>query len=65
MYHILIFYTIVFSILLSKMNSKIVNYRMIVFTGREKSDVSDANMYVGWMLQLAVGGVVDESEREN
>jgi hypothetical protein len=38
MYHILNFYTIIFSILLSKMNSKMVKFGMIVLTGREKTD---------------------------
>jgi hypothetical protein len=38
MYHILNFYTIIFSVLLSKINSKIVKFEMIVLTGREKTD---------------------------
>jgi hypothetical protein len=45
MYHILIFYIIIFSILLSKMNSKMVKCGMMILTERENADV-----VVGWML---------------
>jgi hypothetical protein len=45
MYHILNSYTIVFSILLSKMNYKIVKYKILVLIRREKTDV-----IVNWML---------------
>jgi hypothetical protein len=39
MYHILNFYTIIFSILLSKkINFKIVKSEMVVLTEREKAD---------------------------
>jgi hypothetical protein len=43
MYHILNFYTIIFSVLLSKINSKIVKFEMIVLTGREKTDADSLN----------------------
>jgi hypothetical protein len=33
-----------------KMNSKMVKSRMMVLTEREKADVVDADMAVGWML---------------
>jgi hypothetical protein len=32
------------------MNSKMVKSVMVVLTGREKVDVADADMVVGWML---------------
>jgi hypothetical protein len=38
MYHILNFYIIVFSILLSKKNSKMVKSEIVVLTGRKKVD---------------------------
>jgi hypothetical protein len=33
-----------------KLNSEIVKSRMVVLTGREKVDVADANVAVGWKL---------------
>jgi hypothetical protein len=38
MYHILNFYIIVFSILLSKINSKMIKSEMVVLTEREKTN---------------------------
>jgi hypothetical protein len=32
------------------MNSKIVKSEMVVLTGREKADVTDADVAVGWIL---------------
>jgi hypothetical protein len=32
------------------MNSKFINSRMVVLTGKEKTDVVDANVFVGWMM---------------
>jgi hypothetical protein len=60
MYRILNFYIIVFSILLLKMNSKMVKSGMMVLTERVKADVA-----MSWILQAAGGAVVDEREREN
>jgi hypothetical protein len=37
---------------------------MVVLTGREKFDVGDADVAMGWMLQPAAGAVVGERERE-
>jgi hypothetical protein len=33
-----------------KMNSEIINSRMVVLTEREKSDVADADVVVDWIL---------------
>jgi hypothetical protein len=46
MYHILIFYKIVFSILLSKINSKIINYIMVMLTEREMNNMIDTDVAV-------------------
>jgi hypothetical protein len=34
-----------------EINFEIVKSGMVVLTGREKADVTDANMTVGWMLE--------------
>jgi hypothetical protein len=44
MYHILIFYKIVFSILLSKINSKIINYVIVMLTEREINNMIDTDV---------------------
>jgi hypothetical protein len=45
MYHILNFYIIIFSILLSrKMNFKMIKCGMVVLTGRQKAEVIDADV---------------------
>jgi hypothetical protein len=36
-----------------------------VLIGREKADIADIDMFVGWKLQSAAGTVVGENEREN
>jgi hypothetical protein len=36
---------------------------MVVLIGRGKSDVADADVVVGWILQPAAGIVVEERER--
>jgi hypothetical protein len=41
MYHILNFYTIIFSILLLKINFKMVKSEMMVSIGREKADADE------------------------
>jgi hypothetical protein len=52
MYRILIFlYNCFLNFVVQKMNSKMVKFGMVVLTGREKSDVADANVVVGWMLE--------------
>ena len=38
---------------------------MVLLTEREKADVSDADVAVGWKLQPAAGTVVGERERES
>jgi hypothetical protein len=48
-----------------ELNSKMVKSGMVVLTGREKADVTDADVLVGWKLQPAAGTVVDERERES
>jgi hypothetical protein len=45
------------------MNSKMIKSAMRVLTGREKTDVADADMTVGWKLQPAAETVVSERER--
>jgi hypothetical protein len=42
------------------MNSKMLKCRIVVLTGREKTDVA-----VGWMLQSVAGAVVGERGRES
>jgi hypothetical protein len=32
------------------MNSKMVKYRIVVLTGREKIDMTDADVSVSWMF---------------
>jgi hypothetical protein len=32
------------------MNSEMVKYGMVMLTGREKTDITDADVTVGWML---------------
>jgi hypothetical protein len=44
MYHILKIYTIIFSILLSKINFKMVKCGMVMLIKREKTDVTDADV---------------------
>jgi hypothetical protein len=46
------------------MNSKMVKSAMVVLTERERSDMADADVDVGWMLQPAARAVVDERERK-
>jgi hypothetical protein len=46
------------------MNSEIVKPEMVVLTGRENDDVSDADVLVYWMLQPAAGALVGKRERE-
>ena len=38
---------------------------MVLLTEREKADVSDADVAVGWKLQPAAGTVVGEREGES
>jgi len=38
---------------------------IVMLTGREKADVTDADVAVGWKLQPAAGTVVGERERES
>jgi hypothetical protein len=48
MYRILNFYVSVFlKFVVHKINSKMVKFRMVVLTGREKTDMADANVVVG------------------
>jgi hypothetical protein len=44
MYHTLDFYIIVFSNLLSKLNSEMVKCETVVLIDREKTDMTDTNM---------------------
>jgi hypothetical protein len=46
------------------MNSKMVKSEMVVLTERERSDMVDADVDVGWMLQPAARAVVDEREKK-
>jgi hypothetical protein len=47
MYRILNFYVSVFlKFVVHKINSKMVKFRMVVLTGREKADMTDANVVV-------------------
>jgi hypothetical protein len=48
MYHILNFYVSVFlKFIVHEINSKMVKFRMVVLTGREKANMTDANVVVG------------------
>jgi hypothetical protein len=38
---------------------------MVVLTVKEKTDMADIDVVVGWMLQPATGAVVDKRERES
>jgi hypothetical protein len=46
------------------MNSKLVKCGMVVLTEREKPDVTDADVVVGWMLWATGRALVVERERE-
>jgi hypothetical protein len=48
-----------------ELNSEIVKSGMVVLTGREKTNVTDADMAVGWKLQPTTGTVLGERERES
>jgi hypothetical protein len=50
---------------LHEMNSEMVKSGMVVLTRREKVDMADTDVVVGWMLQPAVGTVVDKREKAN
>jgi hypothetical protein len=66
MYHILNFYTIVFfKFIIYEMNSKMIKYRMVVLIERGKTDVTDADVTVGLMLQASAETLVGGREREN
>jgi hypothetical protein len=66
MYHILNFYTIIFfNFIVEKINSKMVKSGMVMLTGRDKANVADAGVVMGWMLQPTAGVVVGKMERES
>jgi hypothetical protein len=48
-----------------ELNSEMVKSGMVVLTVREKLDVADADVTVGWKLQPAAETVVSEKERES
>jgi hypothetical protein len=48
-----------------ELNSEMVKFGMVVLTGREKSDVTDANMIVDRKLQAAAEIVEGGRERES
>ena len=48
-----------------ELNSEMVKSGMVLLTGRERVDVADADVAMGWKLQAAAGTVVDERERES
>jgi hypothetical protein len=50
MYRILIFYIIVFSNSLSNFFSKMVKSKMVVLTRTEKTDMTNADVTVDWMM---------------
>jgi hypothetical protein len=47
-----------------KMNSEMVKSRMLVLIRREKTDVTDADVVVGWILQPTIVAMLGERERE-
>jgi hypothetical protein len=47
------------------MNSKMIKSRMMVLTEREKGDMADAYVVVGWMVQPTAGALMGERERES
>jgi hypothetical protein len=46
------------------MNFKMVKSKMVVLTGKEKSDIADANVAVGCMPQPTARAVVNERKRK-
>jgi hypothetical protein len=48
-----------------ELNSEIVKSGMVVLTGREKTNVTDADMAVDWKLQPTTRTVLGERERES
>jgi hypothetical protein len=47
------------------MKSKMVKFRMVVLTRKEKVDVTDTDVPMGWMLYPTARAVVGERERES
>jgi hypothetical protein len=47
-----------------ELNFKMVKSEMMVLTGREKINVADADVTVGWKLQTAAETVVGERVRK-
>jgi hypothetical protein len=47
------------------MKSKMVKFRMVVLTRKEKVDVTDTDVPMGWMLYPTARVVVGERERES
>jgi hypothetical protein len=45
-----------------EMNSKMIKSRMMVLTEREKGDMADAYVVVGWMVQPTAGALMGEGE---
>jgi hypothetical protein len=43
-------YNYFFKFIIHKMNSEMVKSKMMMLAGREKTDVTDADMIVHWML---------------
>jgi hypothetical protein len=48
-----------------KIKFKIVKSVMVLLTGRENADVTNANVAIGWMLLTAAEALVNKSEKEN
>jgi hypothetical protein len=54
-----------FKFVVHELNSEMVKSKIVMLTGREKTDVPDVDVAVGWKLQPVAGTVVGEREREN
>jgi preprotein translocase subunit Sec63 len=48
-----------------ELNFKMVKSKMMVLTGREKTNVADIDVTVSWKLQTAAETVVGERVRKN
>jgi hypothetical protein len=65
MYCILNCYNCFLNFVIQKMNYKMVKCVIVVLTRRQKTEVTDVDMVVDWMLYTVAGVLVIEWKRKN
>jgi hypothetical protein len=65
MYCILNCYNCFLNFVIQKMNYKMVKCVIVVLTRRHKTEVTDVDMVVDWMLYTVAGVLVIEWKRKN